>query len=101
MAGIYIHIPFCRKRCHYCDFFKSTDLSVKFRILNAIQKELKDRAPELVSDEVQTIYLGGGTPSVLQVDELNSLLETIGNNYQVSRTAENYHGSQSRRFEPG
>jgi oxygen-independent coproporphyrinogen-3 oxidase len=88
MAGIYIHIPFCRKRCHYCDFFKSTDLSAKFRILNAIQKELKDRAPELVSDEIQTIYLGGGTPSVLQVDELNSLLETIRSNYQVSSTVE-------------
>lgn len=88
MAGIYIHIPFCRKRCHYCDFFKSTDLSQKSRILETLKKELVTRSPEFSTDEIKTIYLGGGTPSVLLVDELKSLLETIWSNYQIASDAE-------------
>lgn len=88
MAGIYIHIPFCRKRCHYCDFFKTTDFSQKFRILAALRKELESRAPELASEEINTIYLGGGTPSVLMIDELKSLLDTIRLHYRVSSEAE-------------
>lgn len=88
MAGIYIHIPFCRKRCHYCDFFKTTDFSQKFRILAALKKELESRAPELASEEINTIYLGGGTPSVLMIDELKSLLDTIREHYRVSPEAE-------------
>src|ERR1035437_3403210 len=88
MAGIYIHIPFCRKRCHYCDFFKSTDFSQKFRLLEGLNRELVSRSSELESDEINTIYLGGGTPSVLQIDELKELLEIIGQNYTVSPTAE-------------
>jgi oxygen-independent coproporphyrinogen-3 oxidase len=88
MAGIYIHIPFCRKRCHYCDFFKSTDLSYKSRLLDCLSKELKIRASELVSESISTIYLGGGTPSVLVIDELHNLLNIIRNNYQVDDNAE-------------
>jgi len=88
MAGIYIHIPFCRKRCHYCDFFKTTDFSQKLRILAALRKELESRAPELASEEINTIYLGGGTPSVLMIDELRSLLDTIRQHYNVSPDAE-------------
>ena len=88
MAGIYIHIPFCRKRCHYCDFFKSTDLSQKSRLLAGLKKELENRASELFSEEITTIYLGGGTPSVLLLDELKDLLATINQHYQVSATAE-------------
>jgi oxygen-independent coproporphyrinogen-3 oxidase len=88
MAGIYLHIPFCRKRCHYCDFFKSTDLSQKARLLEGLKKELESRSSELASEEINTIYLGGGTPSVLLVDELKSLLDTIFLNYKVSSEAE-------------
>lgn len=88
MAGIYIHIPFCRKRCHYCDFFKSTDLSQKARLLEGLKKELQSRAPELVSEEINTIYFGGGTPSVLLIDELKDLLNIIYQNYQVAENAE-------------
>ncbi len=88
MAGIYIHIPFCRRRCHYCDFFKSTDLSQKIRLLEALKKELKIRAEELSSDEINTIYLGGGTPSVLELDELRDLLNTVKEYYQVAGNAE-------------
>jgi len=88
MAGIYLHIPFCRKRCHYCDFFKSTDLSQKVRLLEGLRKELETRASELASEEINTIYLGGGTPSVLLIDELKDLLQTIRQNYRVSPEAE-------------
>ena len=88
MAGIYLHIPFCRKRCHYCDFFKSTDLSQKARLLDGLKKELESRSSELASEEINTIYLGGGTPSVLLVDELKSLLDIIFRNYRVSPEAE-------------
>jgi oxygen-independent coproporphyrinogen-3 oxidase len=88
MAGIYIHIPFCRKRCHYCDFFKSTDLSQKVRLLGGLKKELEIRSPELDSEEIQTIYLGGGTPSVLLLDEQADLLKTIRLNYSVAGNAE-------------
>jgi len=88
MAGIYIHIPFCRKRCHYCDFFKTTDFSLKSRLLDGIRKELDIRASELNSEEISTIYLGGGTPSVLFLDELKGLLDTIRQNYRVSENAE-------------
>jgi len=88
MAGIYLHIPFCRKRCHYCDFFKSTDLSQKPRLLEGLRKELESRASELATEEINTIYLGGGTPSVLLIDELKEILQTIRQNYLVSPEAE-------------
>jgi len=88
LAGIYIHIPFCRKRCHYCDFFKSTDLSQKARLLAGLKKELQNRASELGSEEIATIYFGGGTPSVLLIDELKDLLNTIKENYQIAENAE-------------
>ena len=88
MAGIYLHIPFCRKRCHYCDFFKSTDLSQKARLLEGLRKELESRASELASEEINTIYIGGGTPSVLLIDELKDILQTISQNYQVALDAE-------------
>jgi oxygen-independent coproporphyrinogen-3 oxidase len=88
MAGIYLHIPFCRKRCHYCDFFKSTDFSLKSRILAGLNRELESRAPELASEVIDTIYLGGGTPSTLLPDELKDILDTIRQNFQVSPEAE-------------
>jgi oxygen-independent coproporphyrinogen III oxidase len=88
MAGIYLHIPFCLKRCHYCDFFKSTDLSQKARLLEGLRKELESRASEMASDEINTIYLGGGTPSVLLIDELKNILQSIRQNYRISPEAE-------------
>ena len=88
MSGIYVHIPFCRKRCHYCDFFKSTDLSQKARLLAGLKKELESRANEMATDEINTIYFGGGTPSVLLIDELKDLLDTILQHYKVAINAE-------------
>jgi oxygen-independent coproporphyrinogen-3 oxidase len=88
LAGIYIHIPFCRKRCYYCDFYKTTDFGHKFRLLKSLNQELKDRASELSADQVDTVYLGGGTPSVLKVDELKQLLDTVGEHFRLEASAE-------------
>jgi oxygen-independent coproporphyrinogen-3 oxidase len=88
MAGIYIHIPFCRKRCHYCDFFKSTDFTQKSRLLAGLKKELESRSSAFESEEINTIYLGGGTPSVLLIHELKDILDLIYQNYKVSNQAE-------------
>jgi oxygen-independent coproporphyrinogen III oxidase len=88
MAGIYIHIPFCRKRCHYCDFFKSTDLKDKPDLLQGLKRELEGRASELKNEEINTIYFGGGTPTTLLQDELKDLLKTMHQNYSIASNAE-------------
>ncbi len=88
MAGIYIHIPFCKKKCHYCDFYKSTNLGLKVQLLNALLQELEQRKEELSGESIQTIYLGGGTPSVLSPEEISNLLQHIFSLYNVSEGVE-------------
>jgi len=88
MSGIYIHIPFCKKACHYCDFHFSTSLKHKEEMLVAIQKELKLRALELKDELIETIYFGGGTPSLLTVFEVEDILKIVRENYEVSETPE-------------
>ena len=83
MAGIYIHIPFCKQACHYCDFHFSTNLRKKQDVVSALQKELLLRKDELKNEEVQTIYFGGGTPSVLEIGEINEIIKTVDENYRV------------------
>ena len=88
MSGIYIHIPFCKQACHYCDFHFSTSLKKKDEMVLAIANELKLRKSEFEKEIVETIYFGGGTPSVLQVADLRFLIETVYENYSVSQTPE-------------
>lgn len=88
MAGIYIHIPFCKQACHYCDFHFSTSLKNKTTLVNAICTELVLRKHEL-NQKIQTIYFGGGTPSLLSEGELHQIFETIYKNYKVPETLEN------------
>ncbi|SDB65261.1 oxygen-independent coproporphyrinogen-3 oxidase [Flavobacteriaceae bacterium MAR_2010_188] len=88
MSGIYIHIPFCKQACHYCDFHFSTSLKKKDELIEAIQHELVLRKNELPNQFVETIYFGGGTPSLLTLDEIDSILKTIYDNYDVSETPE-------------
>jgi len=88
MSGIYIHIPFCKQACHYCDFHFSTSLRKKDKMILAIANELKLRKSEFQDEQVETIYFGGGTPSVLQVADLRFLIETVYENYSVSETPE-------------
>ena len=83
MSGIYVHIPFCRQACHYCDFHFSTNLSGQDQMIEAIQKELVQRRDHVIGT-VHTVYFGGGTPSLLTNDQVKALLETINENYGIS-----------------
>ncbi len=81
MAGIYLHIPFCKQKCNYCNFHFSTSLRLKDEVLEAMHRELemqKRFADDLV---IETIYFGGGTPSLLTADEINRLMDSIAANY--------------------
>ena len=88
MAGIYIHIPFCKQACHYCDFHFSTSIKKKEELLSALKTELVLRKHELHDQTVETIYFGGGTPSLLSIDELHKLIDFIFKNYEVSKNPE-------------
>lgn len=74
MAGIYIHIPFCKQACHYCDFHFSTQLKKKKPLLNALHSEIQLRKGELPKGPVETLYFGGGTPSLLEYEEIAALI---------------------------
>lgn len=84
MAGLYIHIPICKSRCYYCDFYSSTYQGNKRELISAMKKELESRADYLNGECVQTIYLGGGTPSLLSAQELDDLFESIFKNYHCT-----------------
>ena len=83
MAGIYLHIPFCKQACFYCDFHFSTSVKKKDELISCMIKELELRKGELADEQIETIYFGGGTPSLLSADEIEALLKTIYKNYKV------------------
>jgi oxygen-independent coproporphyrinogen-3 oxidase len=92
MSGIYIHIPFCKQACHYCDFHFSTSIKKKEEMVWALAKELQLRKDEFQFDAefqcIETIYFGGGTPSVLNVEDVRLLIDTVRQNYPVSQNPE-------------
>jgi oxygen-independent coproporphyrinogen-3 oxidase len=88
MAGIYIHVPFCKQACHYCDFHFSTSLKNKKPLIAAILKELELRKTYLPNDNIDTIYFGGGTPSLLDTDEIQQILSKIKALFEVAHNAE-------------
>ena len=88
MAGIYIHIPFCKTRCVYCGFFSTTSLERRDSYVNCVCNELKMRCGYLGGEEVDTIYFGGGTPSQLDVAQIRKILDVIFNIYNVRANAE-------------
>lgn len=88
MAGIYIHIPFCKQACHYCDFHFSTSLKKKEEMLAGLKHEMALRQTELDGEIIETIYFGGGTPSILEVDEINDLIQTVYNLFEVNENPE-------------
>jgi len=87
MAGIYLHIPFCKKACHYCDFHFTTSLKYKDELLQAMHAELQLQKGYL-KEPVETIYFGGGTPSVIGAGEIQKLLDSISSLNTVSNNAE-------------
>jgi oxygen-independent coproporphyrinogen-3 oxidase len=88
MAGIYLHIPFCKKACHYCDFHFSTSPQYKDQMLQALSQEIDLRKNYLAGETIETIYFGGGTPSLLSADEIQILIGAITDLYEVSPQAE-------------
>jgi oxygen-independent coproporphyrinogen-3 oxidase len=88
MAGIYLHIPFCKQACHYCDFHFSTNQNNKDRVLKSLAIELELQRSYLDAAEVKTIYFGGGTPSLLSGKELDRILDVVRKNFDVLSDAE-------------
>lgn len=88
MAGIYIHFPFCKQACHYCDFHFTTSLQYKDELLQSLVKEIRLQKNYLSGELIETIYFGGGTPSLLNVEELNLLIGTITGLHTVSSAVE-------------
>jgi len=77
MAGIYFHIPFCKTRCSYCDFFSSTRLQYRDKLVEALIKELVQRKPYLNDTTIRTLYFGGGTPSLLSPEQIGLLVKEV------------------------
>lgn len=88
MSGIYIHIPFCKQACHYCDFHFSTSMKKKEEMVQALVKEMQMRKSEFENETVETIYFGGGTPSVLSDEELAFLIDAVYANFKVAENPE-------------
>jgi len=87
LAGIYIHIPFCKQSCHYCNFHFSTSTKNKDEVLDAIENEIKQKG-QATNEAISTIYFGGGTPSILDVNEINSIIKKIHKEFNVDSEAE-------------
>ncbi|MFQ3575483.1 MAG: radical SAM family heme chaperone HemW [Cytophagales bacterium] len=87
MSGIYLHIPFCHQACHYCDFHFSTNLGSTEKLIKMMAKELMLRKHE-ISSPIKTVYFGGGTPSILETEQLDTLFESLSSNYSLSEVEE-------------
>ncbi|MBP1641157.1 MAG: hemW [Bacteroidetes bacterium] len=88
MAGLYIHIPFCKSKCSYCDFYSGVQGSLTDKLVDALQHEIRLRADYLKGDELQTIYFGGGTPSILTHRQLSNIFTTIATIWDIGKCTE-------------
>ena len=88
MAGIYIHIPFCKSKCAYCNFFSVVSEKQRADFIEALKREASDRKDYLDGEEVRTVYFGGGTPSTLKASEISKILDCLKKNYQIAAAAE-------------
>ena len=88
MSGIYIHIPFCKQTCHYCDFHFSTSMKKKDEMVLALAKEIELRKNEFENDVVETIYFGGGTPSILEISDIKLLIDAVYKHFDVIENPE-------------
>lgn len=87
-TGIYIHIPFCKQRCSYCDFHFSTDTSYTGQMIQAICREIELRADEIASEKIETLYFGGGTPSIISIPELKSIFQMLAKKFNLNHLKE-------------
>jgi oxygen-independent coproporphyrinogen-3 oxidase len=90
MSGIYIHIPFCKIACHYCNFHFSTSLRLKDDMISAICFEIEKRKDYLQNTHLQSIYFGGGTPSLLNEGDLHKIFEKIITAFHMGSKIRNY-----------
>jgi oxygen-independent coproporphyrinogen III oxidase len=88
MAGIYLHVPFCKQACHYCDFHFSTNLESRTALIQAMAKELHLQRSFLDNQPISTVYFGGGTPSLLTEDEFALLFSALRNNFTFTSNPE-------------
>jgi oxygen-independent coproporphyrinogen-3 oxidase len=88
MAGLYLHIPFCKQACHYCDFHFSTNQTLKEEMVSALLKEMEMQREYLSGETIETIYFGGGTPSLLSSAQLESLLVGVSKNFTLAQSLE-------------
>ncbi|HMT73884.1 MAG TPA: radical SAM family heme chaperone HemW [Chitinophagaceae bacterium] len=88
MPGIYIHIPFCKKKCHYCNFHFTTSMRYKADVVKAIIKEIELQKGYLGTKEIETVYFGGGSPSVLSIEELSTILQELNSQFHIITNAE-------------
>lgn len=88
MAGIYLHIPFCRQACHYCNFHFSTSLKGKNDFIPALLKEMGKRKDYIGRETVATVYLGGGTPSLLEPVQLRAILDKLAETFILDPAVE-------------
>jgi len=88
MSSIYIHIPYCKQKCHYCNFFTIVSLKNKYDLVDALCKEIVLKKNYLENNTIKTIYFGGGTPTLLDNSDFDKIFETIHNNFHVEKSAE-------------
>ena len=88
MAGIYLHIPFCKRKCAYCDFYSIAQIKYKHKFVEALCKEIKLRKEFLEDEKIQTIYFGGGTPSILSINQLDEILNSLNKNFKIDKNSE-------------
>jgi oxygen-independent coproporphyrinogen III oxidase len=88
MAGIYVHIPFCKSKCGYCNFFSVASLSNAGKVVNAILREIELTAPYLNHEPLESIYFGGGTPSILSTADIAAILQAIRRHHQITTPCE-------------
>ena len=88
MAGIYLHIPFCKQACNYCDFHFSTSMKMKVDLVKAIIQEIELRKDVFANKFISSIYFGGGTPSLLSKDELNMIFEKLYRSFKINADVE-------------
>lgn len=89
MAGIYVHVPFCSSRCIYCDFYSTTQgMEMRSAYVKALCREIESRKQELNQQNISTVYFGGGTPSLLTLEQLDDIVSTLRANFTISSDAE-------------
>ena len=84
MSAIYIHFPYCNSKCRYCNFYSETNLNTRKRFIQALLKEIELRAGELQGESVQTIYFGGGTPSLTPTEDMALVVEALKHHFKIA-----------------